>query len=66
MFDSTTGVLARADDSVIICRRWFGNWLLGTTDTAYDGDMASPTVESGDVDYLLRNINRYLAQAAHP
>lgn len=61
-FESSTGVLARAEDSVIICRRWFGHWLLGTTDTAYDGDLAGPTVERADVDYLLRNINRYLAR----
>jgi glycerol-3-phosphate dehydrogenase len=61
-FESSTGVLARAEDSVIICRRWFGHWLLGTTDTQYDGDLARPTVERTDVDYLLRNINRYLAR----
>jgi glycerol-3-phosphate dehydrogenase len=61
-FESSAGVLARAEDSVIICRRWFGQWLLGTTDTAYDGDLARPTVERADVDYLLRNMNRYLAR----
>jgi len=61
-FDSSTGVLARAEDSVIICRRWFGHWLLGTTDTPYTGDLAHPTVERSDVDYLLHNINRYLVR----
>ncbi|WP_037075427.1 glycerol-3-phosphate dehydrogenase/oxidase [Pseudonocardia spinosispora] len=61
-FDSTTGILARADDSVIILRRWYGRWLLGTTDTAYHGDRRSPTVEHDDVEYLLRNVNRYLAR----
>jgi glycerol-3-phosphate dehydrogenase len=61
-FDSRTGILARAEDSVIILRRWFGHWLLGTTDTAYDGDRRAPTVERADVDYLLRNVNRYLAR----
>lgn len=61
-FDSRTGILARAEDSVIILRRWFGHWLLGTTDTAYDGDRGAPTVEAADVDYLLRNVNRYLAR----
>lgn len=61
-FDSRTGILARAEDSVIILRRWFGHWLLGTTDTAYTGDRGAPTVESADVDYLLRNVNRYLAR----
>jgi len=62
-FESSTGILARAEDSVIILRKWFGHWLLGTTDTAYHGDRGAPTVETEDVEYLLRNVNRYLA---HP
>ena len=61
-FDSRTGILARAEDSVIILRRWFDHWLLGTTDTAYAGDRRAPTVEAVDVEYLLRNVNRYLAR----
>jgi glycerol-3-phosphate dehydrogenase len=61
-FDSRTGILARAEDSVIILRKWFGHWLLGTTDTAYDGDRRAPTVDAADVEYLLRNVNRYLAR----
>ena len=59
-FDSRAGLIARAEDSVIILRRWYGRWLLGTTDTGYDGDRASPGVDAEDVDYLLRNVNRYL------
>ena len=59
-FDSQTGILSRAEDSVIILRKWYGHWLLGTTDTPYDGDKATPTVEKQDVDYLLRNINTLL------
>ncbi|HEV7790089.1 MAG TPA: glycerol-3-phosphate dehydrogenase/oxidase [Pseudonocardia sp.] len=61
-FESDTGILARAEDSVIILRKWFGHWLLGTTDTAFHGDRASPTVDDEDIDYLLRNVNRYLAR----
>jgi glycerol-3-phosphate dehydrogenase len=61
-FDSRTGILARAEDSVVILREWFGHWLLGTTDTPYAGDRRAPTVEPADVDYLLRNVNRYLAR----
>jgi glycerol-3-phosphate dehydrogenase len=61
-FESDTGILARAEDSVIILRKWFGHWLLGTTDTAFHGDRASPTVDAEDIDYLLRNVNRYLAR----
>jgi glycerol-3-phosphate dehydrogenase len=61
-FDSRTGILARAEDSVIILRKWFGHWLLGTTDTPYQGDLSAPPVEAVDVEYLLRNINGYLAR----
>jgi glycerol-3-phosphate dehydrogenase len=61
-FDSRTGILARAEDSVIILRKWFGHWLLGTTDTAYTGDRRTPAIEAADVDYLLRNVNRFLAR----
>jgi glycerol-3-phosphate dehydrogenase len=56
-FDSRTGILSRAEDSVIILRRWYGHWLLGTTDTPYTGDKRTPTAEKEDIDYLLRNVN---------
>jgi glycerol-3-phosphate dehydrogenase len=59
-FDSTTGILARAEDSVIVLRKWYGHWLLGTTDTPYEGDKARPTVAVEDVEYLLRNVNKFL------
>jgi glycerol-3-phosphate dehydrogenase len=59
-FDSQTGILSRAEDSVIILRKWYGHWLLGTTDTPYDGDKANPTADKEDIDYLLRNVNRLL------
>ncbi|HEX3815972.1 MAG TPA: glycerol-3-phosphate dehydrogenase/oxidase [Mycobacteriales bacterium] len=58
--DSRTTLFARAEDSVIIIRRWGDYWLLGTTDTPYDGDYSAPRVERAEIDYLLRNINRYL------
>lgn len=61
-FDSETGIFARAEDSVIILRRWWNYWMLGTTDTPYTGDLRAPRAETEDVDYLLRNINRYLAR----
>ena len=59
-FDSETGILARAEDSVIILRKWYGHWLLGTTDTPYDGDLSNPTTTAEDVEYLLRNVNVFL------
>lgn len=58
--DSHTGLFARAEDSVIIIRKWWNYWMLGTTDTGYEGDLATPRAEEPEIDYLLRNINRYL------
>lgn len=57
---SDTGILARATDSVIIARRWYGYWLVGTTDTPWAGDRSQPVAEAADVDYLLDNLNAYL------
>jgi glycerol-3-phosphate dehydrogenase len=65
-FDSKTGILARAEDSVIILRKWYGHWLLGTTDTPYEGDPRNPTTEPEDIDYLLRNINKFLRRKIGP
>ena len=59
---SDTGILARAADSVIIARRWYGYWLVGTTDTPWGGDKSRPVAEAADVDYLLDNLNAYLAR----
>ncbi|HVX44793.1 MAG TPA: glycerol-3-phosphate dehydrogenase/oxidase, partial [Mycobacteriales bacterium] len=58
--DSRTGLFARAEDSVIIIRKWGDYWMLGTTDTPYTGDLAAPRAEDHEIEYLLRNINRYL------
>ena len=57
---SDTGILARATDSVIIARRWYGYWLVGTTDTPWDGDKGQPVADAADIDYLLDNLNAYL------
>jgi glycerol-3-phosphate dehydrogenase len=45
---------------VIILRKWYGHWLLGTTDTPYSGDKNNPVAEKEDIDYLLRNVNKLL------
>lgn len=59
---SDTGILARATDSVIIARRWYGNWLVGTTDSPWHGDASRPVAVPADIDDLLGNLNAYLAR----
>jgi glycerol-3-phosphate dehydrogenase len=58
--DSESGILARADDSVLVIRKWFDHWIIGTTDTAWDRDLGAPVADGTDIDYLLNNTNRYL------
>lgn len=64
--DAETGILARASDSVIIARRWWDYWLVGTTDTPWDGDRGSPRPEVDDVEYLLRELNHFLRRKVQP
>lgn len=59
-------ILARATDSVIIARRWYGYWLLGTTDTPWSKDKGRPTAEPADIRYLLDNLNQYLERKVTP
>jgi glycerol-3-phosphate dehydrogenase len=57
---STSAVIARTPNSVLFILPWGGRWLVGTTDTPYDGDLADPAVQAQDVDYLLEQANRWL------
>ncbi|MET3806254.1 glycerol-3-phosphate dehydrogenase [Nakamurella sp. UYEF19] len=58
--DAQTAILARATDSIIIARPWLGHWLVGTTDTPWDGTKGEPVAEVEDIEYLLRELNVYL------
>lgn len=64
--EAHAGILARADDSVIIARRWYGYWLVGTTDTPWSRDKGRPVAEPADIAYLLDNLNRYLSRKVKP
>ncbi|ALX44611.1 glycerol-3-phosphate dehydrogenase/oxidase (plasmid) [Burkholderia humptydooensis] len=64
--DAKAGILARATDSVIIARRWYDYWLVGTTDTPWDRTKGCPVAECADIEYLLDNLNGYLARKVRP
>jgi glycerol-3-phosphate dehydrogenase len=59
-FRSSTAVIARTPHSVLFLLPWSEHWLVGTTDTDYDGSLESPGVTLEDVDYLLGQANRWL------
>ena len=41
---------------------WSRYWVVGTTDTGYEGDLTNETVTSADIDYVLEHANAVLAE----
>lgn len=58
--DEALLLTAQSDGRVFFMIPWYGLTLVGTTDTDYRGDIEHVAVEKSDVDYLLREVNRYL------
>ncbi|MFC7535021.1 glycerol-3-phosphate dehydrogenase/oxidase [Actinoplanes sp. GCM10030250] len=56
-----TGIILRTATSVLFVIPWERHWIIGTTDTRWDLDKEEPAVSSGDVDYLLDEVNKTLA-----
>jgi len=50
---------AQSDGRVFFAIPWYGLTLIGTTDTAYHGNVDHVAVEKADVDYLLAEANHY-------
>jgi glycerol-3-phosphate dehydrogenase len=43
---------------------WNGHYLIGTTDSRYEGDLDTVEADEGEIDYLLRETNRVIPSAA--
>ncbi|MEI8081541.1 MAG: glycerol-3-phosphate dehydrogenase/oxidase [Actinomycetes bacterium] len=61
-FLSTSALIARTPTSVLFLLPWGKHWLVGTTDTDYEGSRDEPRVDEADVDYLLEEANKWLAK----
>jgi glycerol-3-phosphate dehydrogenase len=57
---SETGIIIKTDVSVLFVIPWFGMWIVGTTDTDYQADPATPMTSKDDIDYIIRQANRVL------
>ena len=57
---STTGLILRTPTSVLFVIPWGRHWIVGTTDTEWRLDKAHPAASSGDIDYLLGQVNAVL------
>lgn len=53
-------LMTRNDNRIFFIVPWYGNSLLGTTDSVYDGHPDHVSVEAEDIDYLLKEANRHL------
>jgi glycerol-3-phosphate dehydrogenase len=56
-----TGLFMRTEKSIFHAIPWGdGHWLLGDTDTGWDGDPDAPVANRADVDYVLGKVNSVL------
>ena len=54
------GLILRTPSSVLFVIPWKNHWLIGTTDTDWNLDLAHPAATKADIDYLLGLVNRVL------
>jgi glycerol-3-phosphate dehydrogenase len=57
---SETGLILRTETSVLFVIPWKAHWIIGTTDTDWNLDLAHPAATAKDIDYLLSRINSVL------
>ena len=60
--DSRSAIIARTEQSVLFLLPWGSHWIIGTTDTPWDGDRAEPEATEADVEYLLEQANNWLVR----
>jgi glycerol-3-phosphate dehydrogenase len=58
---SETGLILRTEKSVLFVIPWRNHWIIGTTDTDWNLDLAHPAATKHDIDYLLEHVNSVLA-----
>ncbi|NPC97516.1 glycerol-3-phosphate dehydrogenase/oxidase [Nocardioides sp. zg-DK7169] len=57
---SECGFITKTEKSVLFVIPWGLYWIIGTTDTAWDLDLAHPAASRADIDYLLAHVNTLL------
>jgi len=56
------GLILRTDKSVLFVIPWESHWIIGTTDTDWNLDLAHPAASRSDIEYLLNRVNAVLAE----
>ncbi len=55
-----TGMILRTEKSVLFVIPWGRHWIIGTTDTDWNLDLAHPAASARDIDYILDHVNTVL------
>ncbi|SDH59012.1 glycerol-3-phosphate dehydrogenase [Actinokineospora alba] len=58
---SESGLILRTEKSVLFVIPWRNHWIVGTTDTDWNLDLAHPAATKRDIDYILDHVNSVLA-----
>jgi glycerol-3-phosphate dehydrogenase len=58
---SEVAVILRTERSVLFLIPWGTHWIIGTTDTEWNLDLAHPAATKADIDYILDHVNTVLA-----
>ena len=58
---SEVAIILRTEKSVLFVIPWGTHWIIGTTDTDWDLDLAHPAATKADIDYILDHVNAALA-----
>ena len=57
---SEAGFITKTEKSVLFVIPWGAFWIIGTTDTPWDLDLAHPSASKTDIDYILGHVNALL------
>ncbi len=57
---SEVAIILRTEKSVLFVIPWGTHWIIGTTDTDWNLDLAHPPATKADIDYILDQVNRVL------
>jgi len=59
--NSASGLITQTEKSLLFIIPWGSHWIVGTTDTDWKLDLAHPAASQADIDYLLDQANKLLA-----
>src|SRR6202008_4854657 len=58
---SEVAIILRTEKSVLFVIPWGTHWIIGTTDTDWNLDLAHPAATKADIDYIREHVNTVLA-----